>query len=248
MKCTEFREKMFLRDDELTAEELKGLERHRNDCTACGAEYRSLQPVRRVVQLLQHNEPKLRNPGFITEAILNKLRDDQRPALHTMTVYDRFVAWLSTPGVRLTSASLLFVIVGSFAVEYSSAYVQIKKLETTVAKSSFERGTQSVSTLAPGDAADMISDAAKVIAGKKSYVEVSGDWVMINRGSIKRLVLLYNELQANTPRLPAEFRSTHPRLSQLLDTKREPEQLEALLRDRKTLIEELNDLIPQERK
>ena len=248
MKCAEFREKMFLRDDELTAEELKGIERHRDECAACAAEYDSLQPVHRVARLLQHNEPKLTNPGFITGTILNKLRHDQLLALRTTTMYDRFIVWLSTPGVRLASASLLFAIVGSFALEYSSAYLQIKELESTMTRTSRERGPRSVSTLAPGDAADMISDAAKVIAGKKSYLEVSGDWVMINRGSIKKLVLLYNELQANSPRLPTEFRVTHPRLTQLLNAKREPEELEALLKDRKILIEELNDLIPQERK
>jgi hypothetical protein len=248
MKCRIFREKILLRDEELTINELKALERHQNECRVCAAEYRSQQSVRRVVNILQKSEPKLPNPHQLTQMVIDRLHQDQRSARLTATVYELFVEWLATPKVRFACSLLLFIITGSFILEYSSAYIQIKGLETTVAEASFRRESQVTSSLVSDDAAEMISNTAKFIAGKKSYLKVSGDWVMINRSSIEKFILLYGNLQSNTPKLSEEFRTAHPRLAKLLTTRKDSEDLEALLKEREALIQELNDLIPQERK
>jgi hypothetical protein len=71
---------------------------------------------------------------------------------------------------------------------------------------------------------------------------------MINKKSIEDFILLYNELQSITPELPPEFRTAHPQLWKLLTKKKDAKELDALLKERTSLIRELNDLIPQERK
>ena len=97
-------------------------------------------------------------------------------------------------------------------------------------------------------ASDVVSDLSRFVTGKKSFFEVSGDWVMINKNSIENFILLYNDLQTIAPKLPQEFSATHPQLWKLLAKKKYPKELDALLKERMSLIRELNDLIPEERR
>ena len=75
-------------------------------------------------------------------------------------------------------------------------------------------------------------------------VELTNDWVLMNKQSFEEFILLYDELKDNTSQLPPEFRAENPGLSKLLETKQRSAQVDVLLKDRESLIRELNRLLP----
>ena len=162
--------------------------------------------------------------------------------------YDTFIEWLGLTGVRVAIVSLLVFICASFAVEYTSGYIDIEGLENSMTTYSSARTTGPAQLLAGSDATDLVAALSKIVVGEKSFFEVSGDWVMINKNSLEKFILLYNDLQSIAPNLPPEFRAAHPELWKLLIQKRAPKDLDTIIRERKSLIRELNELIPQERK
>ena len=124
----------------------------------------------------------------------------------------------------------------------------MKGLETSItAYSSMQSGVPAP-FLTQADASGVVSDLSRFMTGEKPFFEVSGNWVMINKKSIEDFILLYNELQPVAPQLPPEFRETHPQLWKLLTKKRDAKALDALLKERMSLIRELNSLIPQEKR
>lgn len=247
MKCSVFREKMYLREDELRQDEVDELSRHRAECTECAAEYRKVGRARTVVAHMRNARPEIADPIIMTNTIMSRIEasGSGRERSGLPSAYEELVRWLATPRIRFAMASLLVFICAGFAVEGTSAYLDISRLETTLTM--YSSVPPSFSVIGGGGAAGAVSDALRLAAGKRSFFEVSGDWVMLDRSSVENILTVYNELQSNARKLPPEFRASHPHLMKLLTKKKAPGQLDAVLKEREALIRELDDLIPQER-
>ncbi len=248
MNCSEFRKTMYFREDELTAGEMRLLERHRSECETCAAEYRASQSVAKAVNALRRTTPKLNDPLLLTNAIAQEIEALGESSQNTRRAFDAVVEWLAVPQIRVVFSSILICIVTAFVIEYSAAYVQVQGLENSLSRNrSFQTPSDEQASI-ESNAADAVSDLTQFVAGRHSFLSVSGDWVMMNKSSIEKYILLFGELQSNAARLSPEFRAAHPQLSRLLTAKREPARLDSLLKERKLLINELNELIPRERK
>jgi hypothetical protein len=248
MNCSEFKETMYLREDELTPGEILMFERHRSGCEACAAEYRAAQSVVKVVNALRRATPRLDNPLLLTNTIAGKIEALGKSSQNRRTVFDALVEWLAVPQTRVVFASLLVCIVTAFIIEYSFAYVQVQGLENSLSRyTSLQTSSRDQASI-EGNAANAVSELTQFVAGRQSFLSVSGDLVIMNKSSIEKFILLYGELQSNAARLSPEFLAAHPRLSRLLTSKKEPARLDSLLKERDSLIRELNELIPRERK
>ena len=247
MKCSVFREKMYLREDELRQDEVEELARHREECAECASEYRKVQETRKIIAHIRDARPQIAHPLSMTNSVISRIEAEgsRHKERGFGRAYEELILWLSRPPVRFAVASLLFFICLSFAVEGTSAYLDISRLETTM--KTYSSIQPSISLFGQGNGPGVVSDALRLAAGKRSFFEVSGDWVMLDRSSIENILTVYNELQANARILPPEFRASHPNLMKLLTKKKTPGQLDAILKQREALIRELDDLIPQER-
>ncbi len=247
MNCTRFRKAMYFREDELGPDEWREFQRHLSTCRACVAKYREVERTQEVLALFKNRTPNSTNPVAMANAVIGEIeRNNSRKT--SASVYDLIVLRLGLPVVRIAIASTLTLLCASFLIEYTSGYVHVKGLETSISTSSLVHSDFPAPFLTQNDALGVVSDLSRFATGKKSFFEVSGNWVMINKASIEDFILLYNELQSITPKLPPEFRAAHPQLWKLLTKKKDAKELDALLKERMSLIRELNDLIPQERK
>lgn len=247
MKCTRFRNAMYLREDELGPGEWREFQHHLTTCPACAAKYLEVERTQEVLTHLKNRTPNSTNPVAMANAVIGEI--ERKKSRRTTTgVYDVIVLRLGLPGVRFAIASALTFVCVSFLVEYASGFVHIKGLESSMRTYSSSQSGMPIPFLTQTDAAEVVSDLSRFATDKKSFFEVSGNWVMINKTSIEDFILLYNELQSIAPNLPPEFRTAHPQLWKLLTKKKDAKELDALLKERMSLIRELNDLIPQERK
>jgi len=247
MECARFRKAMYLRKDELEPGEWTEFQLHLTTCTACAATYLEIERTQEALARLKNRTPHSTNPVAMANAVIGEIERD-RARKTSAGVYDMIVLRLGLPSVRLAIASVLTFVCVSFLVEYTSGYVHVKGLESSMGTYSSSQSDMSAPFLAQTDAAEVVSDLSRFAMGKKSFFEVSGNWVMINKKSIEDFILLYNELQSIAPKLPPDFRAAHPQLWKLLTKKKDARELDALLKERTSLIRELNDLIPQERK
>jgi hypothetical protein len=238
---------MYLREDELGPGELREFQHHRTTCPACAAKYREVERTQEVLTRLKNRTPKSTNPVAMANAVIGEI-ERKRSRKISASVYDVIVLRLGLPGVRIAIASVLTLVCASFLIEYTTGYLHIKGLESSMTTSSLVQSDFPAPFLTQTDASGVVSDISRFATGKKSFFEVSGNWVMINKTSIEDFILLYNELQSIAPKLPPEFRAAHPQLWKLLIKKKDAKELDALLKERMSLIRELNDLIPQERK
>lgn len=248
MNCSEFKETMYLREDELTPGEILMFERHISECGACAAEYRVAQSVAKAVDVLRRSTPRLDDPLLFTNTIAGRIEELGKPSQKSRPAFDAVVEWLTVPQVRVIFASFLIFIVTAFVIEYSIAYVQVQGLENSLSRNRSLQTPSGEQASIESNAADAVSELTQFVAGRHSFFSVSGDLVILNKSSIEKYILLYSELQSNAARLSPEFLAAHPRLSRLLTSKKEPARLDSLLKERDSLIRELNELIPRERK
>jgi len=247
MNCTRFRKAMYLCEDELGPDEWKEFQRHCSTCRTCAAKYLEVERMQEVLTRLKNKTPNPTNPVAMAVAVIGEI-EREKSRKTAASVYNVVLLRLCLPGVRFAIASALALLCASFLVEYTSGYVHIKGLETSMTTYSSLQSGMPLPFLTQTDAAEVVSGFSRFAMGKKSFFEISGNWVMINKKSIEDFILLYNELQSITPELPPEFRTAHPQLWKLLTKKKDAKELDALLKERTSLIRELNDLIPQERK
>lgn len=250
MNCTEVRQRMDLRDDECDPRELAEMHRHCSTCPECAAEYSRVIAGRKLMSTLQHQIPTLSHPQLLTSSVLERIEQASahEASKASGTWLDRLAAWLDRPALTWAMASALLAITGSFAIEYTSAYVSVKVLEDHVQQQSALRAESDMAAIHQSALVDAVATLTKKLSGNPSYMELSQNWVMIDKASLERLFQLYDELKANASKLPPEFRSANPSITKLLDAKRPSTQLELLLKEREALIRELNRLMPKERK
>jgi hypothetical protein len=238
---------MYLRQDELGPGEWREFQHHLTTCPACAAKYLEVEQTQEALARFKNRNANSTNPVAMANAVIGEI-EREKSRKTTKSVYDVVVLRLGLPGVRFAIASALTLVCASFLFEYISGYVHIKGLETSMTTYSSLQSGMPLPFLTQTDAAEVVSGFSRFAMGKKSFFEISGNWVMINKKSIEDFILLYNELQSITPELPPEFRIAHPQLWKLLTKKKDAKELDALVKERTSLIRELNDLIPQERK
>jgi hypothetical protein len=250
MKCKEFRKKMYLRDDELEARELSDLEQHRLECAECGTEYARVASIQRITDTMKTHNAELTDPLLLTNSILNQIKEDaiRMHSFQSISIFDRFVTLLAAPAVRMTMVIMLFIIVGSFAVEYTSGYVYLKKYEERINESNLQQENTSASLINQGNLLNTAEYFYNIVSGEQSSVEVSENWVLMDKKSFQNFLILYDELKDNASKLSPEFRASNPHLSKLLTVEEQSMQLDMLLKEREALIRELNRLVPKERK
>ena len=250
MNCTTFREMMYLREDEFSPGVWADFQRHRVTCEHCSAEYSRVERALRLVDLAAAQPPLFTESHGLGEAVVSRILQKGVPPRSRVAnpSYGALLDWLNIGWVRVSFAAALVLICGVFVAEYSSGYLRIVTLESDMTNQSAIRTTPDVRALTRSDFSEASSLLSTMVLGKKSFFQVSGEWVMINKTSVEKFILLYNDLQALAPSLPPEFRTAHPELWKLLSQqKKSSPDVETLLRERRSLIRELNDLLPQER-
>jgi len=250
MKCKEFREKMYLKNDELETQELSDLERHRLECIDCRMEYERVASVHRITDSLKTQEPELIDPLLLTNSILSRISEDalRKHSPRSESFFDQFVILMTAPNLRMTMAIMLFIIVGSFAIEYTSGYMYLKEYEEQIDKSYAQQENASASLISQGNLLNTAEHFYNIVSGKQSSVEITENWVLMDKKSFQDFLLLYDDLKDNASKLSPEFRAENPHLSKLLTTEQQSVQLDLLLKEREALIHELNRLLPKERK
>lgn len=250
MKCKEFRDKMYLKNDELDTHELSDLERHRLECVECRLEYDRVASMHRITDTLKNQDPELTDPLLLTNSILSRISEGvlKKYTTRSESFFDRFVILMAAPSLRMAMAIMLFIITGSFAIEYTSGYLYLKGYEERIEQSTMQQENTSASIISHGNLLNTAEHFYNMVSGKQTTVEISENWVLMDKQSFQDLLLLYDDLKSNASKLSPEFRAENPHLSKLLSIERQSVQLEILLKDREALIRELNRLVPKERK
>ncbi|HLP17053.1 MAG TPA: hypothetical protein VK470_12390 [Bacteroidota bacterium] len=248
MTCNDALKKMYLRDEELSEAEAAEVKRHCEKCAACNAEYARVRSSLNVIKAFRHQTPSMNDPLQLINSVIGQIEREARQgvtASSSESLSERVMMWLCAPRVRLAIAAMLVVMTASFIVEYTSAFVSLKKFEETVGVATSKY--QHHSTAAGLDQSRLLEaarDFSKLIAGRQSSVALSENWVVMNKQSLERFLLLYEELKHHASELPPEFRAENPGLARLLETEQPAAQAEMLVRDREALIRELNALLP----
>lgn len=249
MTCKKFMELAYLSEDELDAETISELQRHKAECAACAAEYAQIEHARQAIRDLRAHQPVLTDPMLLINEVVGRI---EREAALTarqlpMSAFDRLIVRLSLPATRAAMACALLLIAGSFAFEYTSAFIQMKTLEGAMEKRSALHEQYETAAMDPGRLLTAASDLTKLIYGKQSTAQLSENWIVMNRASLEQFLLLYNDLKKDASRLPPEFREANPGLTKLLETDQQSAQMAVLMKDREALIRELNRLVSSER-
>lgn len=250
MTCIKYLELMYLRDDELEEQERIQLEHHKSECASCAAEYARVESARKTIRAMNSRPPVVSDPLLLINEVIGRIERGEKKASPSapQSALDRLTLWLSVPIVRGAMAGLLLLISGSFVVEYTSGFVTMKGAEEEIERSSsFHDQYSAAGMMDQGNLVNTAAELLKLISGKRSYVELSNDWVVMDKQSFGQLLLLYKNLKDNPSQLSPDFRAANPGLAKLLETTRDTTQLNQLLKDRESLIRELNQLLPKER-
>jgi hypothetical protein len=249
MTCKEFKKYAYLSDDELDAETLSRRQRHRSECTACALEYGRIERARRMIRELGERQPVLTDPLLLVNAVIGRIERDAAVPTRSLPVslVDRLIIRLSSPGIRAALASALLLIAGSFVLEYTSAFVQMKTFEVAMGKKSAMHEQYETAGMEQNRLLSAASEVTKFISGKRSSLELTDQWLVMNKQSFEEFLLLYHDLKSNAAQLPPEFREAHPELTKLLETEQPSAQMSVVMKDRESLIRELNGLVSSER-
>lgn len=141
MTCSESKQLMLMRNDEMTKQEADGLRRHFAICRDCAAQMQESKTVFQRMEALRSFEPVLENAEGLTSDILNSVERARRTREKTiMGSSVHVLGFLSRRAARTAYGVFVVVSVSVFLAQQFAVATSIQSLETRMVQQS-ENGT-----------------------------------------------------------------------------------------------------------
>ncbi|MEW6196386.1 MAG: hypothetical protein AB1521_14650 [Bacteroidota bacterium] len=191
MKCDEVK-KIILESENFEYAKLQNREllKHISSCHECSHFFVNAEKADNVISRLKTSTPILEDPETLTNEILNNIRFSivrKKQSPLTEIIFN----WLLIKQVRFALYSILLFFIVLYFYEEATALKSVIKLEENLNKAGkhYEAGF--------GDNLPNLSfiyDIYKMIVGEKKYMNISKEWMVVNKKLIQQILTKYNSL------------------------------------------------------
>jgi hypothetical protein len=203
MNCESVK-KMLLEEKTATSESLEVTE-HLKNCEKCRAFSSNVKIAESKIDVLKINKPILDEPELLSIAILNQIRSEQRRENLQPSIWDALLNWFMLKQVRLALYSIMFLFLTLYFYEEAVALKSVVTLENNLSNAG-QQYEASISDNMPN--LSFIYDIYKLIAGEKKHLNLSKEWLVVNKSFIKELLGEYNSLTPERKKAVDELRQS----------------------------------------
>jgi hypothetical protein len=234
MSCEEIKKVLLEAEsiEEIISNQIK-IREHIERCSVCKLFIDKLKIADNNLSKLKQSRPELEEPELLTNRIMYKIRTELvAKEQNHKSVYDRISHWLILKQVRLAlySAILFFTVI--YFYEEAAALNSLVKLETQLSETG-QNYEASITDNLPN--LSFLYDLYKLIKGDQKYLSLSKEWLVVNKGLLKQLLLEYDSL---TPEKIKAFEKLRKNL-----TKEQNELLDEIMSLNKNEIEVQKEMI-----
>jgi len=189
MTCSESKQLMLMRNDEMTKQEADGLRRHLVSCRDCAAQMQESKTVFQRMEALRSFEPVLENAQGLTSDILNSVDRARRTREKTITSSVHVLGFLSRRAARTAYGVFVVVSVGVFLAQQFAVATSIQSLETRMVQQSKDGTGVRVVYAVPSNLVNRLPQTGQMRSyfGKGETEEQNGSLVIDGR-SLSRVV------------------------------------------------------------
>jgi hypothetical protein len=245
MRCGKINELLYLRADELSAEELKSVKSHISKCELCSKEFADITKTNEFIAYIRNTEPFLVNEAEFTDEIMQMIESKEPMPLNSFfaETLDRFSNFFRNTVVRATAVTIVLIIVSTFFIQQYFVFNSVSSLEYKLAVknsslTTTEAGFNELKVL------KLAVDFVALIKGNRAYAEFTGDWILTNKAKLNEFLSLYSDLQHYKSLYSKEIEEKYPELNSFLEKKLNIEELQDFVKKNESLIKELSRKIP----
>ncbi|MFA7420937.1 MAG: hypothetical protein WCZ90_14740 [Melioribacteraceae bacterium] len=189
MNCESVK-KMLLEGETKTSENLEVTE-HLKNCEECLSFSSNIKTAESQLAMLKNSKPILNEPELLSLSILNQIRSEQKKDILQPSILDAILNWFMLKQVRLALYSVLFLFSSLYFYEEAVALKNVVALESNL-NNAGQQYEASISDNMPN--LSFFYDIYKLIAGEKKHLNLSKEWLVVNKSFIKGLLGEYNSL------------------------------------------------------
>ena len=204
MNCESVK-KILLEEDHHNFQDLELVE-HVKNCPECRAFSAEVIAANAVLGKLKTSKPILDEPELLTSRILHQIRNEQVEKRETQTSpVDTFLSWFLVRQVRFVLYLIMVLFPTVYFYEEALALKSVVALENNLSNSGLQYEA-SLSDNLPN--LSFFYDAYKLITGEKKHLNLSKDWMVVNKTFIKELLVEYNSLSPERKKEIDELRKS----------------------------------------
>lgn len=189
MNCESVK-KMLLVEEKMTSVSLE-VTKHLKNCEECRAFSSNVKIAESKINMLKKNKPILDEPELLSLAILNQIRSEKRREILQPSIWDALLNWVMLKQVRLALYSIMFLFSTLYFYEEAVALKSVVTLENNL-NNAGQQYEASISDNIPN--LSFFYDIYKLIAGEKKHLNLSKEWLVVNKSFVKELLGEYNSL------------------------------------------------------
>ncbi len=183
--------KKLLLEENLNDSERQEVAEHIRNCKECYSFSSQINDANGLLAKLKMSAPILDKPELLSFSILNQIRSEQRREVLQPSVWDTILSWFMMKQVRLALYSVLFLFAALYFYEEATALKSVVTLESNLTNAG-QQYEASFSDNMPN--LSFFYDAYKLLAGEKKHLNLSKEWLVVNKSFIKELLGEYNSL------------------------------------------------------
>jgi hypothetical protein len=246
MNCSEINDLLYLKEDELTPQELAAVNKHLAICTKCAEDFAGIIKANSFISRIKESAPFLSNEEEFTNSIIASIESSAHP--ENQPAFSRFLDKVSllflNSAVRAAAFSLIILIVSTFLVQQYLVFSNVSTLENKIAFT----GTAQLNNASAGfnefKIIKLTSELFNLISGDKFYADLSGKLILADKSKLNELLNLYSGLQNYRNLYSREIKEKYPGLNDFLEKKLSIEELQEFVKKNENMIKELSRKIP----
>lgn len=198
--------KKMLLEAELDISQSYSVAEHIKSCKECKSFSANISKANSLLTNLKSNKPILDEPELLTGRILHQIRNEQvEKSGRQASPVDTFLSWFMFRQVRLAIYSVMLVFSALYFYEEATALKSVVVLENNLNNAGL-RYEASFGDNLPN--LSFFYDAYKLITGEKKHLNLSKDWMVVNKTFIKALLVEYNSLTPERKKEVDELRKS----------------------------------------
>lgn len=246
MKCPEINNLLYLKEDELTPQELAAVKEHLALCAKCTGDFAGIMKSNEIVSRVKESSPFLSNEEEFTNSVMASIEEKVKPEVQP--VFDRLLDKVSliflNSAVRAAAFSTIILIVSTFLVQQYLVFRNVSNLETKIAFT----GTTQLNNASAGfnelKVIKLTAGLINLINGDKLYADLSGKLILADKSKLNELLTLYSDLQNYRNLYAGDIKEKYPELNEFLGKKLSIEELQEFVKKNENMIKELSRKFP----
>ena len=243
MNCRDINNYIFLKEDELTANELAELKKHIAVCPSCAKGFSEAARTNELIGRLKTAEPFLTEGVLFTSSVMEAI---DKPGTNSFIsdMLDKVSLLFIRTAVRAAAVSAIIIIVSTFLVQQYSLFSNVSNLENKLAISSIAPAAQAQMGYGELKAIKLAVDFYELFKGEKLYAGFSKNLILADKEKLNEFLNLYSDLQNYRNLYDSEIKEKYPELNSFLEKKLSIEELQDFVKKNENLIKELSRKLP----